>query len=110
MFNPCTSGTRVVVYDAIQHSLRNADGLKFETGNGTTESNHTISIHGHQFGTHEHRVLDDCPLARSLGEIVDSGRPFIWLPNQLPYFAESFEDVRVRCKGSKLVADRLDVQ
>lgn len=44
-----------------------------------------------------------------MGEIVDSGRPFIWFPNQLPHFADSLKDVSIRCKGSsKLVADRLD--
>lgn len=64
--------------------------------------------HGHQFGTHDHRVLDDCPIARSLAEIVDSGKPFIWLPNQLPYFVESLQDISIRCKGKTLVAVRLD--
>lgn len=53
--------------DVIQHSLQSADTLRFETGNGTTDSNHIISIHGHQFGTHDHRVLDDCPIARRFG-------------------------------------------
>ena len=74
----------------------------------TTESTHSISIHGHQFGTHDHRVLEDCPIARSLAEIVDSGKPFIWMPNQLPYFVENMKDISVRCKGKTLVAERLD--
>ena len=53
-------------------------------------------------------MLDDCPIARSLAEIVDSGKPFIWLPNQLPYFVNSWKDISIRCKGKALVADRLD--
>ena len=94
--------------DVIQQSLQQEDTLKFQTGNGTTESTHSISIHGHQFGTHDHRVLEDCPIARSLAEIVDSGKPFIWMPNQLPYFVENVKDISVRCKGKTLVAERLD--
>ena len=94
--------------DVIQQSLQQEDTLKFQTVHGATESNHSMSIHGHQFGTHGHRVLDDCPTARSLAEIVDSGKPFILLPNQLPYFVDSLKDISIRCKGKALVADRLD--
>lgn len=42
--------------DVIQQSLQQEDTLKFQTGNGTTESTRSISIHGHRFGTHDHRV------------------------------------------------------
>ena len=41
-----------------------------------------------------------------MSEIVESGRPFVWLPNQLPYFFQGAKSLQVRCKGVKLVADR----
>ena len=55
-----------------------------------------------------HRVLRDCPVARSLHEVVASGRPFVWLPGELPFFAEDSNSLTVHCSGTKHVADRLD--
>ena len=53
-----------------------------------TNSTECFNFHGSNFGAYEHSILDSCPIARSLGEIVSSGRPFVWMPGELPYFAE----------------------
>ena len=92
----------------IQQHVDQASEIRFETGNGTTNSTESFSFHGSSFGTFEHRILDNCPIARSLGEVVSSGRPFIWLPNELPFFGESVEKVQVACVGQRLTADRIE--
>ena len=92
----------------IQQHVDQASEIRFETGNGTTNSTESFSFHGSSFGTFEHRILDNCPIARSLGEVVNSGRPFIWLPNELPFFGESVEKVQVACVGQRLTADRIE--
>ena len=73
-----------------------------------TNSTECFNFHGSKFGAYEHRILESCPIARSLGEIVSSGRPFVWLPGELPYFAESGNDLQVKCRGRKLIADRIE--
>ena len=88
--------------------LSSAPAIKFETGNGVTNSTECFNFHGSNFGAYEHRILDSCPIARSLGEIVSSGRPFVWMPGELPYFAENGKSLRVKCSGNKIFADRIE--
>ena len=58
------------------HSIE-VDPTKFETGNGTFVSNSCISLEGSAFGKASFHVMNDCPLVRSLGKIVqDDGKPF----------------------------------
>eukprot|EP00435_Cladocopium_sp_Y103_P018472 s2405_g4.t1 len=85
-----------------------ASAINFETGNGTTRSTEQFPVHGSKFGTYEHWILDDCPIARSLGEVVSKGLPFIWMPGELPYFAENADSVKIKCKGQRLFADRVE--
>ena len=85
-----------------------ASTISFETGNGTTKSMEQFPLHGSKFGTYEHRILDDCPIARSLGEMVSKGLPFIWMPGELPYFAQNADSVKINCKGQRLWADRVE--
>lgn len=92
----------------VQSCLESASTIKFETGNGITNSTECFSFHGSNFGAYEHRILDSCPVARSLGEVVSNGHPFIWMPGELPFFVESVADLQIRCKGRKLVANRIE--
>ena len=56
------------------HSIE-VDPTKFETGNGTFVSNSCISLEGSAFGKASFHVMNDCPLVRSLGKIVqDDGK------------------------------------
>ena len=40
--------------------------------------------------------------------VVQGGKPFIWMPNELPYFVNDVKDVKIRCKGLKIYADRVE--
>ena len=56
-----------------------------------------------------HGVLEDRPIVRFLDQMVSSGKPFIWLPNELPYFAMSSGDVQISAEKCKLhYVDRVD--
>ncbi len=92
----------------INNCLEPTSTIKFETGNGVTISNHQFRFNGSSFGTFEHRILDDCPIARSLGEVVQGGKPFIWMPNELPYFVNNAKDIKIKCNGLKIHADRVE--
>jgi hypothetical protein len=45
-------------------------------------------------------LLQDCPLALSVGEEVDKGFAFVWTPSLPPYFADA-KHVRVSCPKSR---------
>jgi len=30
-------------------------------------------------------MMNDCPLVRSLEQIMSSGKPFVWMPGELPF-------------------------
>ena len=50
-----------------------------------------------------------CPLVRSLGQIVESGKPFVWLPGQLPFFGLDVDAVQLAADSERLfVADKVD--
>ena len=64
-----------------------ANPTKFETGNGTFVSDSCISLEGSSFGKASYHVMNDCPLVRALGKIVqDDNKPFAWIPGELPFF------------------------
>ena len=68
-------------------ALSLASQSKFETGNGTYVSDPFIEMPGSTFGKASFQVMDDCPLVRSLGRIVEEEkRPFIWIPGSPPFF------------------------
>ena len=79
-------------------------------GNGTYTSDSCVKLVGDRFGKFQrHGVLEDCPIVRFLGQMVSSGKPFIWLPNELPYFAMSSGDVQISAEKCKLhYVDRVD--
>ena len=53
--------------------------------------------------------MEDCPIVGSLSQIVISGKPFVWLPNELPYLAMSSDDVHISADKRELhSADRVD--
>jgi hypothetical protein len=53
--------------------------------------------------------MEDCPIVRSLSQIVSSGKPFVLLPNELPYLAMSSDDVHISADKRKVhSADRVD--
>ena len=54
-------------------------------------------------------MLDSCPLVRSLGQLVDAGRPFVWMPGELPLLGADVDSVQVTSDKHRLVyANRVE--
>ena len=53
--------------DLVYQCAEPTSTINFETGNGTTKSIEQFPVHGSKFGTFNHRILEDCPVGRSLG-------------------------------------------
>ena len=89
--------------------VSNFHPTKFETGNGTFTSDTCVDLQGESFGQAKFNVMDDCPLVRSLGKVVSSGKPFIWMPGEMPFFANSSDDVQIAADESQvLYAQRVE--
>ena len=64
-----------------------ADPVEFVTGNGHFTSSEVVKTVGSCFGESSSYLMADCPVVRSMGELVNHhGRPFVWLPNSVPFF------------------------
>ena len=49
--------------------------------------------------------MDDCPLVRSLGRIVEEERrPFIWMPGSQPFFGPNPDSVQVTADASSIIS------
>ena len=60
--------------------------ITFECGGGDITSSKVIVFTSPLFGKRSAYVLPQSPLAVSMGEIVNGSRkPFIWLPDDLPF-------------------------
>ena len=91
--------------DLVESCTQSAKPIKFETGNGTYVSDSCIEIPGSTFGNASFQVMDDCPLVRSLGKIVEEeGRPFVWIPGTRPYFGFNVDAVQVTADASSIVS------
>ena len=75
----------------------------FETGNGRTTSGSVLHATGKIFGDSRSYMLPNCPVVRSMGEIVESGRPFLWMPNRLPMFLQDSEAIQYSLETSKMI-------
>ena len=87
----------------IQSSTQATSPVKFETGNGSYTSDTCVELNGESFGQASFSVMNDCPVVRSLGKIVSSGRPFIWIPGEMPFFANSSEHVQIAADEPQVV-------
>ena len=85
--------------------------LTFETGDGDVNASDSLALRNRfMSGMYsETYMLDQCPLAMSMGEIVnENSMPFIWIPGELPYHVSDKSKVRVLCKERhKLRAHRV---
>ena len=84
--------------DLVYQCVEPTSAINFEAGNETTKSTEQVPVHGSKFGTFNHRILEACSLARSLGEMVNSGLPFVWVPGELPYFIQDHTSIHVKAK------------
>ena len=64
-----------------------AEPVRFATGNGLFTASEVVHTIGSEFGESSSYLMADCPVVRSMGELVNHhGRPFVWLPGSLPFF------------------------
>ena len=93
----------------LDNSLQTIQHVRFETGNGCVKSDTAVVANGSKFGEASFHVMQSCPLVRSLGQIVESGKPFIWLPGQLPFFGVDENAVQLAADSERIhVADKVD--
>ena len=82
--------------------------IQFSTGNGVVASREVLTCEGQDFGRNTADLMNDCPVARSMGEIVNGGQlPFLWLPGQLPCFLKTGDHAQADLSGA-LCADRVE--
>ena len=85
--------------------------VNFATGGGKRASSEAIKLRGSLSGTNVSYTLKDCPAALSVGlQVNGHQRPFIWLPNQLPFLvkAERAHEITFFCpESAKIYADRV---
>ena len=54
-------------------------------------------------------MLDSCPLVRSVGQLIDAGRPFVWMPGELPLLGADVDSEQVTSDKHRLVyANRVE--
>ena len=88
--------------DTMQSCISGIHPTRFETGNGTFISHTCIELQGESFGQARFNMMNDCPLVRSLGQIVSSGKPFVWMPGECKFFANSCDDVQIAADESQI--------
>ena len=85
--------------------------VNFATGGGKRASSKAIKLRGSLSGTNVFYTLKDCPAALSVGlQVNGHQRPFIWLPNQLPFLvkADRAHEITFFCpESAKIYADRV---
>ena len=91
-----------VSQSVIQSCTQSTSPIKFETGNGSYTADTCVSMNGSSFGHANFSVMQDCPIVRSLGQIVANGKPFVWLPDQLPFFCQNKDCLQVAFDSTKI--------
>ena len=86
----------------IQNNTLSTSPIKFETGNDSYTADSCVSLNGSTFGHASFCVMEDCPIVRSLGQIVASGKPFRWLPDQLPFFCQNGDAIQLAFDSKKI--------
>ena len=86
--------------------------LQFSTGGGTRTGSQAVRMKGDLSGDNVFYSLKDCPPALSVGiQVNEHKRPWIWFPDQLPFFvkADRVQDVTFFCpESAKIYADRIE--
>ena len=83
--------------------------VTFHAGGGPQPGSQSLGFASDNMPLAIHYMLDNCPVVRSTGLDVESGKAFIWLPGSLPFFAHDLSKLRVDCaEEAKLYAKRTD--
>ena len=83
-----------------QHVHPLARPQNFSTANGVPTSDKGLAIKSFGPNGSTMHLLENCPLALSVGEEVGKGLSFVWTPSLPPYFADA-KHVRVSCPRSR---------
>ena len=87
--------------DQIRKRVRPLDApLRFNTANGIISSTEGIEMKTQGAGSTTMHLLQECPLALSVGEEVSKGHAFVWMPKVKPWFANA-KYVKVSCPKSR---------
>ena len=71
--------------------------VKFSTGGGPQTSNDAVRLVPKEIGELNLHLLENCPLALSIGKQVSKGRTFIWQHGKMPFIALDHKKCRVWC-------------
>ena len=82
----------------------------FECGGGDVPSDNSLSITSPILGKTEAYLLPGkSPIAMSMGEIVQKGRPLVWETDKLPFHATDASKLQISCPLKyRLYADRIE--
>ena len=86
----------------VQSCTQSISPIKFETGNGSYTADACVSLNGSAFGHANFSVMEDFPIVRFLGKIVSTGKPFVRLPDQLPFFCQDVEGIQLSYGSTKV--------
>ena len=83
---------------AFQSCLRVTDSpVTFSTGSGPQPGVQTLSVNCNNMPEANHYFLESCPVVRSTGLDVESGKAFVWIPGSLPFFVSDASKLRITC-------------
>ena len=85
------------------------DPLVFDTGGGEKPCAKTIAAESAEFGTSNFYLLEQCPLALSIGQqVLERERAFIWQHTELPYLVKDHTKLKILCpQDNKIYATRV---
>ena len=82
---------------AFQSCLRVTDSpVTFSTGGGPQPGAQTLSMNCNNMPEANHYFLEPCPVVRSTGLDVKSGKAFVWIAGSLPFFVSDASKLRGR--------------
>ncbi|CAE6955300.1 GIP [Symbiodinium natans] len=86
-----------------------ASPVTFHTGGGPQPGSQSLGFASDNMPLANHYMLDNCPVVRSTGLDVESGKAFIWLPGSLPFFVHDVSKLRIDCaEEARFYATRID--
>lgn len=93
-----------VSQSTIQRCTQSMSPIKFETGNSSYTADTCVALDGSTFGNANFSVMLDCPIFRSLGQIVAAGKPVVWLAGELPFFCQDVDGLQLTVDSTKIHA------
>ena len=76
---------------------RSSEPVTFRTGGGPRPRVHTLGFRADNMSFADPYIFDSCPLVRSTGLDVTSGKAFVWLPDSLPFFVKDPSQLQMVC-------------